>query len=148
MTGAGYPRMNRFNIEIDLYIELICTALIIAIGVCWLSYCQRFFAPFTMPCPRAPRQQAGSRPAPARPATPPPPSDQSDEDEDAPAVLISPVKARAAKKNIVSKTDIEVWPLPDAEIIGTRVFLCNAMIAKVHFRINRGVEVYLAFAHL
>ena len=35
-----------------------------------------------------------------------------------PVVLISPIKARAVKKTIVGKTDIEVWHLPDQEIIG------------------------------
>lgn len=34
------------------------------------------------------------------------------------AVLISPVKARAAKRGIANKSDLEVWDLPDSEIIG------------------------------
>jgi hypothetical protein len=37
---------------------------------------------------------------------------------DQPAVLISPVKARAAKQGIVNKSDAEVWGLSDNEIIG------------------------------
>jgi hypothetical protein len=39
-------------------------------------------------------------------------------DHDEPAVLISPVKARAAKRGIANKTDLEVLDLPDTEIIG------------------------------
>jgi hypothetical protein len=35
-----------------------------------------------------------------------------------PAILISPVKARAAKQGIANKRDLEVWNLPDSEIIG------------------------------
>ena len=42
----------------------------------------------------------------------------SDTDQLAPAVLISPVKARAAKRGIASKNDVAVWDLPDHEIIG------------------------------
>ena len=37
------------------------------------------------------------------------------------AVLISPVKARAAKRGIANKSDLEVWDLPDNEIIGARL---------------------------
>ncbi|KAF8225378.1 hypothetical protein L208DRAFT_428347 [Tricholoma matsutake] len=45
----------------------------------------------------------------ARPTTPEP--------AEQPAVLISHIKAQAAKKTIVSKTDVEVWSLPDQEIV-------------------------------
>ena len=34
------------------------------------------------------------------------------------AGLISPVKAQAAKRGITNKSDLEVWDLPDSEIIG------------------------------
>jgi hypothetical protein len=37
---------------------------------------------------------------------------------DLPAVLISPIKARAVNKNVVNKTDVEVRHLSDQEIIG------------------------------
>ena len=43
-------------------------------------------------------------------------------DLDLPAVLISPIKARAAKKSVVNKTDTEVWHLSDHEIIGMYLF--------------------------
>ena len=54
-------------------------------------------------------------------STVPNPNRDSDNDTDepaAPAVLISPIKARAAKRGIANKTDKEVWGLPDSEIIG------------------------------
>ena len=35
------------------------------------------------------------------------------------AVLISPVKAQAVKRGIANMSDLEVWDLPDSEIIGT-----------------------------
>ena len=44
--------------------------------------------------------------------------DDRDLNEPPAAVLISPVKARAAKRGIANKTDLEVWDLPDSEIIG------------------------------
>jgi hypothetical protein len=44
--------------------------------------------------------------------------DDGDLNEPLAAVLISPVKARAAKRGIANKTDLEVWDLPDSEIIG------------------------------
>ena len=50
--------------------------------------------------------------------TPPEPDEQPDMDFEQPAILISPIKARAAKKTVASKTDLEVWSLPDQEIIG------------------------------
>jgi hypothetical protein len=47
---------------------------------------------------------------------------QVDSDSDSgqlgPAVLISPVKARAAKRGIANKSDVDVWSLPDDDIIG------------------------------
>ena len=60
-----------------------------------------------MPRQHFPAVQGAGR---ARPTTPEP--------VEQPAVLISPIKARAAKKSIVSKTDVEVWSLPDQEIVG------------------------------
>jgi hypothetical protein len=42
----------------------------------------------------------------------------SDVDQLEPAVLISPVKAQAMKQGIANKSDVEVWSLPDKEIIG------------------------------
>ena len=60
-----------------------------------------------MPHQHFPATQGAGR---ARPTTPEP--------VEQPAVLISPIKARAAKKTIVSKTDVEVWSLPDQEIVG------------------------------
>jgi hypothetical protein len=45
-------------------------------------------------------------------------TEDSDSDSATPAVLISPVKAHAAKKTIVGKMDAEVWSLSEGEIIG------------------------------
>jgi hypothetical protein len=42
----------------------------------------------------------------------------SDSGQPGPAILISPVKAQAAKRGIVNKSDVDVWSLPDDEIIG------------------------------
>jgi hypothetical protein len=42
----------------------------------------------------------------------------SDVDQLEPAILISPVKAWATKRGIANKSDVEVWSLPDKEIIG------------------------------
>ena len=81
-------------------------------------------------------------------------AETSDEDSDTdsaiPAVLISPVKARAAKKTIVGKTDAEVWSLTDGEIIGTCQFSCQYYDGThehclVFFR---GFQVYMAFQGL
>jgi hypothetical protein len=60
-----------------------------------------------MPRQHFPTAQGAGRAQP----TPPEPVEQL-------AVLISPIKARAVKKTIVSKTDVEVWSLPDQEIVG------------------------------
>jgi len=73
-----------------------------------------------------------------------------DTDSATPAVLIFPVKAHAAKKTIVGKTDTEVWSLSDSEIIGTCQFSCQYYDGThehclVFFR---GFQVYLAFQGL
>jgi hypothetical protein len=52
-------------------------------------------------------------------------TEDSDTDSATPTVLISLVKARAAKKTIVGKTDAKVWSLSDSEIIGTCQFSCQ-----------------------
>lgn len=61
----------------------------------------------------------GRFPAARRVASAQTPTEDSDTDSTTPAVLISPVKACAAKKTIVGKTDAEIWSLSDSEIIGT-----------------------------
>jgi hypothetical protein len=76
--------------------------------------------------------------------------DSDTTDSATPAVLISPVKARAAKKTIVGKTDAEVWSLSDSEIIGTCQSSCQYYDGThehclVFFR---GFRVYLAFQGL
>ena len=46
----------------------------------------------------------------------------SDSSQPGPAILISPVKARAAKQGIANKSDKDVWSLPDNVIIGEWLF--------------------------
>lgn len=46
----------------------------------------------------------------------------SDISQTGPAILISPVKARAAKRGIANKSDKDVWSLPDNDIIGEWLF--------------------------
>jgi hypothetical protein len=46
----------------------------------------------------------------------------SDSSQSGPAILISPVKAQAAKRGIVNKSDKDVWSLPDNDIIGEWLF--------------------------
>ena len=46
----------------------------------------------------------------------------SDSSQPGPAILISPVKARAAKRGIANKSDKDVWSLPDNDIIGEWLF--------------------------
>ncbi|KAF8225694.1 hypothetical protein L208DRAFT_1305289, partial [Tricholoma matsutake] len=41
----------------------------------------------------------------------------SDSSQPGPAILISPVKAQAAKQGIANKSDKDVWSLPDNDII-------------------------------
>lgn len=45
---------------------------------------------------------------------------EADQDQPGPAILISPVKARAAKRGIAGKSNSEVWELSDSEIIGEK----------------------------
>lgn len=71
----------------------------------------------------APRRPAASNPPVTTQPTPASSVEELNTDTDLPAVLISPIKARAVKKSIVSKTDVEVWHLPDEEIIGGYLFL-------------------------
>ena len=59
--------------------------------------------------------------SPTAPALVPADSD-SDSSQAGPAVLISPVKAQAAKQGIANKSDKDVWSLPDNEIIGEWLF--------------------------
>jgi hypothetical protein len=78
---------------------------------------------FTVTMPRRPVPPASATvtPEPAEPLF----QGDSDEDEDQldqPAVLISPVKARAVKQGTANKADAEVWNLPDNEIIGEWLF--------------------------
>ena len=77
----------------------------------------------------------------AFPASVTPPQNSStpyDSDEpafavDTPAVLISPVKARKRRQDIVNKSDAEVWHLSDKEIIGMSLFsLCKPVIDGFH----------------
>jgi len=70
--------------------------------------------------PAAPSFPAAFAP-PTAPALVPADSD-SDSSQDGPAVLISPVKARAAKRGIANKSDKDVWNLPDNDIIGEWLF--------------------------
>jgi hypothetical protein len=60
---------------------------------------------------------------------------------DQPAVVISPVKARAVRRGIANKTDIEVWGLPDAEIIGEHMFFHQY---GAHSCVFRRISVYMA----
>jgi hypothetical protein len=46
----------------------------------------------------------------------------SDSSQPGPAVLISPVKAGAAKQGIANKSDKDVWSLLDNDIIGEWLF--------------------------
>jgi hypothetical protein len=69
----------------------------------------------------------------------------SDSDSGPPAVLISPVKARAAKRGIANKTDLEVWSLPDTEIIGEWLLSKKMELIQCIFR---GFEIYLALTCL
>jgi hypothetical protein len=46
----------------------------------------------------------------------------SDSSQPGPAILISPVKAQAAKRGIANKSDKDVWSLPDNDIIGEWLF--------------------------
>ena len=70
--------------------------------------------------PAAPSFPAAFVP-PTAPALVPADSD-SDSSQAGPAVLISPVKARAAKRGIANKSDKDVWSLPDNDIIGDWLF--------------------------
>ena len=70
--------------------------------------------------PAAPSIPAAFAP-PTAPALVPADSD-SDSSQAGPAVLISPVKARAAKRGIANKSDKDVWNLPDNDIIGEWLF--------------------------
>ena len=74
------------------------------------------------------RPAAPSAPAAVAPPTPPAlvqdfqVDSDSDSSQPGPAVLISPVKARAAKRGIANKSDKDVWSLPDNDIIGEWLF--------------------------
>ena len=71
--------------------------------------------------PAAPSFPAAFAP-PTAPALVPADSD-SDSSQAEPAVLISAVKAQAAKRGIANKRDKDVWSLPDNDIIGEWLFL-------------------------
>ena len=47
----------------------------------------------------------------------------SDSIQPGPAILVSPVTARAAKWGIANKSNKDVWSLPDNKIIGEWLFL-------------------------
>jgi hypothetical protein len=67
-----------------------------------------------------PRRGRGAAAA-ARPLTPEPPSEpesESEPDPTGPAVIVSPVKARKAKRGIAAQSDIAVWGQTDKAIIG------------------------------
>jgi hypothetical protein len=67
------------------------------------------------------RPATPSLPAAAAPPTAPTPvqvDSDSDSSQPGPAILISPVKAQAAKWGIANKSDKDVWSLPDNDIIG------------------------------
>lgn len=77
--------------------------------------------------PQRAASSAAPAAAPAIPIRDPPtyaPLFEGDSDDDGdhtgniPAVLISPVKARAAERGLANKSDLEIWDLPDSEIIG------------------------------
>jgi hypothetical protein len=89
--------------------------------------------------PRRPAQAAShtATPEPAEPLS----GEDSGNDLDQPAVLISPVKARAAKRGIANKSDIEVWGLPDSVIIGEYLFFGQY---GAHSCVFRGFKGYLA----
>ena len=78
------------------------------------------------------------------------PTEDSDTDSATPAVLISPVKARAEKKTIVGKTDAEVWSLSDSKIIGACQLSCQYNVGTHEYCLVffRGFQVYLAFQGL
>ena len=72
------------------------------------------------------RPAAPSFPAAFAPPTAPvlvPADSDSDSSQAGPAILISPVNARAAKRGIANKSDKDVWSLPDNDIIGEWFFL-------------------------
>jgi hypothetical protein len=72
--------------------------------------------------PAAPSVPAAVAP-PAAPALVQVDSDtDNDSSQPGPAILISPVKARAAKRGIANKSDKDVWSLPDNDIIGEWLF--------------------------
>ncbi len=50
--------------------------------------------------------------------TPPDSDSEPDIAPTGPAVIESPVKARATKRGIAAKSDTDVWALPDQTIIG------------------------------
>jgi hypothetical protein len=73
------------------------------------------------------RPAAPSNPAAVAPPTAPAlvqvdSDSDSDSSQPGPAILISPVKARAAKRGIANKSDKDVWSLPDNDIIGEWLF--------------------------
>jgi len=67
--------------------------------------------------------------------------DQADQDQPGPAILISPVKARAAKWGIVNKGNTEVWNLSDSVIIGEQSNFRKKLKLMLEFR---GINIYLA----
>jgi hypothetical protein len=74
--------------------------------------------------PQRGRGAAAAAVAARAPTAPPPDSDSEPEVQDpptGPAVIESPVKARAAKKGIAAKSDATVWALPDQTIIGSHL---------------------------
>jgi hypothetical protein len=66
----------------------------------------------------APRRPFTASVTPPQQAGTPYDSDEGTFAADTPAVLISPVKSRKRRQDIVSKSDEEVWDLTDQEIIG------------------------------
>ena len=77
-------------------------------------------------------------------------TEDSDTDSATPAALIFPVKAHAAKKTIVGKTDAEVWSLSDSKIISTCQFSCQHYNGthKHCLVFFRGFQVYPVFQGL
>jgi hypothetical protein len=93
----------------------------------------------TMPRPPRTAASGAAAPEPAQPLF-----EDSDSDTpqlDQPAVLISPIKARAARRDTASKTDIEVWDLSDNEIIGEYLLFSQNGAHSCAFRCFKG---YLA----
>ena len=116
--------MLRANLIINYLIQI--QTPLIARASCVIGFCHRFDPLHHVLMPRRAASSAAPAAAPAIFTRNSPihtslfegDSDDGNHNEPLAAVLISPVKARAAKRGIANKSDLEVWDLPDSEIIG------------------------------